>query len=852
MQKMISALWKRLKSGFSQKHEGEEETMRSLEEKGSNQPADQGPEQTEPDKGTEHKNKKKEGKKKDGDKKKGSEKKKDSDKKKGSGKKKDSDKKKGSEKKKEHKKKESIEEKEFAADKQLQSEEVIPAAKQLPPVTERAEEEPVPQEAPVLKEELVPEEKPAVEEKPAAKEEPEEAVPPYYDNRELSWLKFNERVLEEAEDPANPFCERLSFASIFQTNLDEFFGVRIGSLYDQMLVSKDIRDNKTNMTCQEQIDAAFEQVKILTRRKDENYADLLKGLEKYGVEIVSFSGMDEQDVEYLTAYFEHEIRPLLAPQIVGKKQPFPFLKNKAIYAMVVIVGKKGRDKLGIVPCSMDVLPRMVRIPNHPNRFILMEELILHFVAQVFDRYEIRSKSLIRILRNADIDPEEEMYDDDTDFRKVMEQLVSRRRRLCPIKLEYTRLMDSSVLDVLCAHLDLKKKHVFHSRSALDFSFFSTIRDILRNEKDLFFEKYSPQVPASFDPEKKIMEQIDEKDRFLFFPYESIDPFIQLLNEAADDPDVISIKMTLYRVANDSKVVEALIRACENGKEVDVLVELRARFDEENNIEWSRRLEDVGARLLYGLDKLKVHSKLCLITRKTGDHIHFYTQIGTGNYNEKTSRLYTDFSLMTAHQGIGAEANQVFTRLYLGEVMEETRYLLVAPECLRMPILNKIDRQIALAKEGKPAYVGAKMNSLTDKSIMEKLVEASQAGVKIELIVRGACCLISGIPGLTDNITIRSIVGRYLEHSRIYIFGASDEEVYIASADFMTRNTTRRVEVAAPVYDADIKARILKIFRIQMADNVKARIQMPDGKYVHAKTEGEPLISQNYFQIPENR
>lgn len=676
--------------------------------------------------------------------------------------------------------------------------------------------------------------------------------PTYFDNRELSWLKFNTRVLEEAEDTTNPFCERLSFAAIFQSNLDEFFGVRIGSLYDQMLVSKDIRDNKTNMTCQEQINACFDQVKLLTQRKDAAYEELKKGLERYGVEIVSFSEMDSQDVEYLTAYFEHEIRPLLAPQIVGKKQPFPFLKNKAIYAMVVLYGKKGRDKLGIVPCSVDVFPRMVRIPNHPNRFILMEELILHFVSRIFERYEIRSKSLIRILRNADIDPDEEMYDDDTDFRKVMEQLVSRRRRLCPIKLEYTRLMDSSVLDVLCKHLDLKKKHVFHSEAPLDLSFFSAIRDILRNEKELFFDKFNPQVPLDYDSKKSIMDQIDEKDRFLFFPYETIDPFLQLLNEAADDPDVISIKMTLYRVANDSKIVEALIRACENGKEVDVLVELRARFDEENNIEWSRRLEDVGCRLLYGLDKLKVHSKLCLITKKAEDHIHFYTQIGTGNYNEKTSRLYTDFSLLTAHQGIGAEANEVFTRLYLGEVMEETKYLLVAPKCLRQPILEKIDHQIELAKAGESAYFGAKMNSLTDKTIMEKLVEASQAGVKIELIVRGACCLIAGVTGYTENITIRSIVGRYLEHSRIYIFGAADEEVYIASADFMTRNTTRRVEVAAPIYDSDIRARVLKIFRVQMADNVKARIQMADGNYTRAKTEGEPLIAQECFQKAEHR
>lgn len=672
-----------------------------------------------------------------------------------------------------------------------------------------------------------------------------------YDNRELSWLKFNARVLEEAEDTSNPFCERLSFASIFQSNLDEFFGVRVGSLYDQMLISKDIRDNKTNMTCQEQLFAIFDQVKLLTQRKDAAYADLKKGLKKHGVEIMSFAEMDKKDIQFLDAYFQHEIRPLLAPQIVGKKQPFPFLKNKAIYAMVVL-SKKGRDKLGIVPCSVDVFPRMVRIPDHKNRYILMEELILHYVSQIFDHYDIKSKSLIRIVRNADIDPDEEMYDDDTDFRKVMEQLVSRRRKLCPIKLEYTRLMDQSVLELLCKHLDLKKKHVFHSEAPLDLSFFSKIRDILRNEKELYFDKFSPQMPEDIDMKRSIMEQINEKDRFLFFPYDSIDPFLALLNEAADDPDVVSMKMTLYRVANDSKVVEALIRAAENGKEVDVLVELRARFGEENNIEWSRRLEDAGCRILYGLDKLKVHSKLCLITKKVGDHIYFFTQIGTGNYNEKTSKLYTDFSLLTDHQGIGSEANEVFTKLYLGQVMEETHYLMVAPKCLRGKILEKIDRQIELAKSGESAYVGAKMNSLTDKTIIDKLIEASMAGVKIELIVRGACCLIAGVPGVTENITVRSIVGRYLEHSRIYIFGAENDEVYIASADFMTRNTTRRVEVAAPVYDEEIKGRVLHIFRVLMEDNVKARIQKADGSYVHVKTEGEPLLAQSYFQIRENR
>ena len=670
-----------------------------------------------------------------------------------------------------------------------------------------------------------------------------------YDNRELSWLKFNTRVLEEAEDLANPFCERLLFASIFQSNLDEFFMVRVGSLYDQMLVSKDIRDNKTNMTCQEQLNAIFEQIKLLTQRKDAAYANLKEGLETYGVEICSYAELEKQDVEFLDAYFEHEVRPLLSPQIIGKKQPFPFLKSKDIYA-VVVLEKKKRDKLGIVPCNVDVFPRLIRIPGHENRFMLREEVILHYMPLIFDRYHIKSKSLIRIIRNADIDPDEEMYDDDTDFRQVMEQLVSRRRKLCPIKLEYTRLMDESVLDTLCGYLDLKKKHIFHSEAPLDLSFFSKIRDLLRNKKELFYPKYTPQLPADINMSESIMKQIEEKDRFLFFPYDSIQPFLRMLNEAAEDPEVVSIKMTLYRVANDSKVVEALINAAENGKEVVALVELRARFDEENNIEWSRRLEDAGCRILYGLDKLKVHSKLCLITKKTEGHISYITQIGTGNYNEKTAKLYTDFSLMTAHQGIGEESNEVFRKLCLGQVMKETKYLMVAPKCLRNKILDKMDIQIARAKRGEAAYIGAKMKSLTDKRIIEKLMEASQAGVDVELVVRGSCCLIAGVPGVTDNITVRSIVGRYLEHSRIYIFG--NDDVYIASADFMTRNTTRRVEVATPIYDEDIKKRVLHIFNVLMSDNVKARVQMADGQYVHAVQTGEPVNAQKCFESAENR
>lgn len=476
--------------------------------------------------------------------------------------------------------------------------------------------------------------------------------------------------------------------------------------------------------------------------------------------------------------------------------------------------------------------------------MLVEELILHFLPDVFERYKIKSKSLIRIIRNADIEPDEEIYDESADFRSIMEQLVRKRKRLCPVKLEYSKLMDESVIEALCKYLKLNKKQVFHSESPLDLSFMSRLRDYLRGKRELFFERRVPQQPADIDPDRSMMEQIKERDRLLFYPYESIKPFIRLLNEAASSPEVVSIKMTLYRVANDSKIIEALINAAENGKEVVVMVELRARFDEENNIGWSRRLEEAGCRIVYGLDKLKVHSKLCVITRRTNDAISYITQIGTGNYNEKTAALYTDLAVMTVNMDIGIEANEVFNALCMGQVMEETKFLLVAPKCLQNKILDKIDRQIELAKEGGDAYVGAKINSLTDKKIIDKLIEASKAGVKIELIVRGICCLVAGIPGETENISVRSIVGRYLEHSRIYMFG--NEDIYISSADFMTRNTVRRVEVGVPIYDPSLKEGIRSIFRTLMQDNVKARVQQPDGSYVRSCTDGEPLNAQEYF------
>lgn len=667
-----------------------------------------------------------------------------------------------------------------------------------------------------------------------------------YANRELSWLKFNERVLDEAASHHVPLCERMAFFSIFQSNLDEFFMVRVGALYDQMLADNHARENKTWMTSEEQLQAIFEKTRIISQRKDHIYKQYMEELEEQGVELLSFSDMLPEDKVYLEKYFEESIQPLLSPQVIGKKQPFPFLKNKEIYAVVVLGGKKG-DKLGIIPCSNEVFKRLIPVPSGKNHYMLVEELILHYIPEVFDHYEVKSKSLIRIIRNADIDVDEAFDDEELDYRDCMKKLISTRKKLCPVKLEHSRVLDDMVIEHLRRDLGIFKDQVFHTETPLELSFLFQIQNALREKKELFYEKRVPQYLPEFVDDKPVLDQICEKDKLLSYPYESMKPFIRLLKEAGNDTRVVSIKMTLYRVARNSQIVEALIDAAENGKEVVVLVELRARFDEENNIEWSQRLEDAGCRLIYGLDHIKVHSKLCQITYMSEEGIRYVTQIGTGNYNEKTSKLYTDLSLMTADQAIGEEAAEVFHKLCLAQTVEHTNHLLVAPNCLQNKLIDKIDAEITKVQDGNAGYIGVKMNSLTDKKLIDKLIEASMAGVQINLIVRGICCLIPEVEGYTDNIQVISIVGRYLEHSRIYIFGkGEDSEVYIASADFMTRNTTKRVEVAAPVYSPELKERILESFNLMLRDNVKASVLKSDGNYYHRDGGDIQLNSQEYF------
>lgn len=665
-----------------------------------------------------------------------------------------------------------------------------------------------------------------------------------YVNRELSWLKFNERVLEEAEREDVPLCERLSFASIYQSNLDEFFMVRIGSLKDQIQLGEKGRDTKTGMMPQQQIDAALEQIRLLNQRKDVVYRQLLTRLEDAGVRLVDFHTISQEDSRRLEGYFTREVLPLLSPMIIGKRQPFPFLRNKEIYAVAVLDRKNGKRKVGIISCATGVFPRLITISQ--GEYMLSEELILHFLPLAFKGYQIRGKSLLRLTRSADIDADA-VYDEDLDYREFMADLVKQRKKLEPVRLELSRQLSQETVEELCKTLDMEKKAVFESGTPLDLSFFFQIQDILRQNPDYFYPRYTPQKSAQFRGKDPFLPQIVEKDKLLSFPFDRMDPFLKVLREAAADESVVSIKVTLYRVAKHSQVVSALMEAAENGKEVLVLVELKARFDEANNIEWSRQLEAAGCNVIYGLPGYKVHSKLCLISRMVDGQPQYITQIGTGNYNEKTARLYTDFSFLTADPAIGQNASAVFQALAKGETVQNSDVLLVAPHCMQSRILEKIDQQIARAKGGEPAYIGVKVNSLTDKTIMERLIQASQAGVRIDMVVRGICCLLPGVPGMTENIRIISIVGRFLEHSRIYIFGqGEEEEVYIASADWMTRNMLRRVEIGVPISDPDIRRQIRQMFDTMLRDNCQARQLHSDGSYTRLPRQGQAVDSQELF------
>lgn len=671
---------------------------------------------------------------------------------------------------------------------------------------------------------------------------------PYMMNRELSWLKFNERVLNEAGNPKVPLAERLTFVSIYQSNLDEFYRVRVGTLMDQMDVSEVVRENKTNMTSEEQVKAIIRATRELEEKKTVIYEQLMGELEPKGIRLINFNKLSAEEGKILEEYFDREIAPYLSANIVSKQQPFPLLKNKDIYAVALLESKGGKTRTAIIPCSNNVFRRLIDIPTRKGTFLLAEELILQFLPKFFKNYSVKEKSLIRVTRNADIDTEM-IYDEDLDYRDAMENLIKERKRMNPVRMEFTGTLNKKMMHALCKTIHVEKEHVFRSEVPLDLSFVFAIQSYLKNTNagELFYPRRTPRPTPQLNDKESLIPQILEKDVLLSYPFESMKSFINLLYEAAEDKSVVSIKMTLYRLANKSQIVDALVEAAENGKEVVVLVELRARFDEENNIEYSRKLEEAGCRVIYGLNGYKVHSKLCLISRKTEQGVSYVTQIGTGNYNEKTSALYTDLSLITGNQEIGKEAAEVFAALLRGETVEETHLLLVAPKCLQNKVLDMIEEEIQHVKNGEEGYIGIKINSLTDKVIISKLVEASQAGVKIEMIVRGICCLIPGVKGYTENITVISIVGRFLEHSRIYRFGTKEREnVYIASADFMTRNTLRRVEVAAPVLDERLKNQLDWMFETMMKDDEKGKCLTEKGIYVDRNLHVQKLNSQECF------
>lgn len=667
-----------------------------------------------------------------------------------------------------------------------------------------------------------------------------------YRNRELSWLLFNERVLNEAANPRVPLMERLQFVSIYQTNLDEFFMVRVGTLMEQT-GGKKTKDNKTGLSSKEQIKLILQEVERLELKRKEIYEQLMGELEPAGIHIINFQKLSKQEQSQLEAYFDKAIRPYLSPMIVGKQQPFPFLQNRELYAVARLETKGGKKRLGIVPCWNPVFKRLIEIPGRKGYHMLSEELILHFVSKLYPAYQIREKSIIRITRNADIDAGD-VYDEDLDYRGMMEQLLKKRKRLNPVRLELSRDLHKSIRKKLAGFLGISEEHVLHCGTPLDLSYMFTLQNTMREHQEWYYPRYSPRMSPEIRKEENILSQVEKKDILLSYPYESMKNFIAFLQAAAVDKTVRSIKITLYRMASHSQIVEALCDAAENGKEVLALVELRARFDEAANIEMSRRLEDAGCQVIYGLPAFKVHSKLCLITRQTEEGVSFLTQVGTGNYNEKTATLYTDLCLMTANRKIGQDAQEVFRTLLLGETVEESSALLVAPKGLQNAILEKIKEEGRKAEEGRGGYIGLKLNALTDKDIIDALILASQKGVVIQLLIRGICCLIPGIPGKTENIRVHSIVGRFLEHSRIYRFGqGEEEEIYIASADFMTRNTLRRVEVAAPVYDERCRMRVREIFDLGFKDTEKGKWLLSDGFYHDPEGLGEERFdSQDFF------
>lgn len=672
---------------------------------------------------------------------------------------------------------------------------------------------------------------------------------PFTQNREISWLKFNQRVLEEAADSSTALLERLKFLAIFTSNLDEFFMVRAGSLMDMSLVDDTQVDAKSGMSPGEQLQAIFDESARLYKMRDNITHNLTHTLREVQIEPMNIKNLNKKQQKFVQKYFETDLSVLLAPQIIDIHHPFPFLINKELYIFFSII-EDGKTKYGIVPIP-SYIPRVIYLNEDKTEYILAEYVILEYLEKMFPKSRIPFKTIIRVTRNADINLNSADIEDDEDYRSYMKTILKKRSRLQPIRLEMYKQIDDAALDYLCKQLHLKKKQVFISRrTPLDLSYIFPLIDALPAplRSALSYKPFVPQTDRRLNPEAPLIPQILDHDVLLCYPYQDIDLFISLLAEASSSKDVLSISITIYRLAKNSKVVKYLCRAAENGISVTVLMELRARFDEQNNIQAAERLEESGVSVFYGFEDYKVHSKLMLITLKSKGRLRTITQIGTGNYNEKTSRQYTDFSLITADPVIGQDATEFFKNMNIANLHGDYARLIASPNSLKASVMTHLDEQIRLAREGKPARAWFKMNSITDLDLIAKLAEASQGGVQIRMIVRGITCILPGLEGYTDHIEIHSIVGRFLEHGRLYIFGTgSDTQVYISSADFMTRNTERRVEIGVPILDPALKKELLDYFETEFEDNIKGRKLLPSGLYAHVDNGSEELInSQEVF------
>ncbi len=663
-------------------------------------------------------------------------------------------------------------------------------------------------------------------------------VLPYMQNRELSWLSFNKRVLDQGEDHNVPILEQLTFVSIFSSNLQEFFMVRVGSLTDLSLVKKELRENKTLMTPDEQIKAIHERCHELYPEQERIFTDIQARLAKEGIKQLQPKELNEKQEEYLRKYLNDKVSPFLSPQIINARHPFPHLENGALYVLLRLdeeaphaSAKKQGKNVGANDATFGLIPlphqaeRIIVLPGEGLQFILLENALKLLVDEVFSMYTTKRASVICVTRNADIDANDGADDIDYDYREHMKRILKKRARLAPVRLETDTPLSAVTEKFLLKRLNLEPHQVYVTKVPLDMSYAWALSSMLDKEvaQRVTSKPFSPQWPACLDKNRSIIEQICERDVLLSYPYESMDPFVQLLREAANDPSVLSIKITLYRLANQSHLAEALLTAAENGKEVTALFELRARFDESNNIEWSQRFEQAGAHVIYGFHDLKVHSKICTITRHSEQGIQHITQLGTGNYNEKTSKLYTDFSFITTNEGIGKDAAEFFRNMSLENASNTYQNISVAPLQIKPLILKKIDDQIQRAKQGLPNGVLFKTNSVTDKEIIDKIAEASQAGVHTTLFVRGISCIVPGVEGYTDNVEVVSIVGRLLEHSRIYGFGTHDEmELYLSSADLMTRNMDKRIEIAWPIHEQALKQQVFEYLDISLSDTAKLR------------------------------